>query len=504
MLMLISLTVSSQTVIEEGPIEGTWLLSGSPYLIEGTTTIEDGTTLTIDAGVQVIWQGSYTMYVQGQILALGNETDSILFTAADPEDGFRSIRFENTPVSNDSSKFEYCKFEYGRVYGSAPDNSGGAFAMLNFSKIIIDHCLFYKNKALLNSDDVATGGAISMRNSNPIIKNNTFLKNESISAGAIFCYEKSSPKILNNLFDGNNAYYISGWGQGYGGAITCHIDSDPEIKGNIFMNNKAYTAGGAIGCVSRCNPIIDHNLFYENWASWLGGAIELQDTCSPQIINNTIVDNTSDTYGGAIDIWRGGTPQISNTILWGNTAPSGNEVYIHDETSQPDFYYSDIKGGMNNIGNNEHVGEFVDIIVDDPVFVDPPETDFHLTAGSPCIDAGHPAMTDPDGTRCDIGVFYYDQAVGILPPPQNSSIELRYFPNPFTTTTTLSYELEQPGLVRIVFYNQFGEMVDVVEQNQTQGSHEIIWSPKWLPVGMYFFRLESNNKFSSGKVMKMK
>ena len=32
-------------------------------------------------------------------------------------------------------------------------------------------------------------------------------------------------------------------------------------------------------------------------------------------------------------------------------------------------------------------------------------TDFHLAAGSPCIDHGDPALTDADGTRADMGMF---------------------------------------------------------------------------------------------------
>ena len=35
--------------------------------------------------------------------------------------------------------------------------------------------------------------------------------------------------------------------------------------------------------------------------------------------------------------------------------------------------------------------------------------DYTLLSGSPCIDSGSSACTDPDGTVCDIGVFYFAQ-----------------------------------------------------------------------------------------------
>ena len=58
----LSFAVYSQTIIPAGPIYGTWTLAGSPYLIEGETTIPNDSTLTIEPGVLVEWQGSYTMH----------------------------------------------------------------------------------------------------------------------------------------------------------------------------------------------------------------------------------------------------------------------------------------------------------------------------------------------------------------------------------------------------------------------------------------------------------
>jgi len=42
-----------------------------------------------------------------------------------------------------------------------------------------------------------------------------------------------------------------------------------------------------------------------------------------------------------------------------------------------------------------------------PSFANAETGDYHLAAGSPCIDAGHPdpAYNDGDGSRCDMGAF---------------------------------------------------------------------------------------------------
>jgi hypothetical protein len=74
------------------------------------------------------------------------------------------------------------------------------------------------------------------------------------------------------------------------------------------------------------------------------------------------------------------------------------------------------------------------------------------------------------------------------------------YPNPFTTSTTIEYTLNSPRSVTITFYNQFGKLVDRIEQKQSAGKQQVVWSPE-LPGGVYFFRLEAGEQIASGKVV---
>ena len=51
-----------------------------------------------------------------------------------------------------------------------------------------------------------------------------------------------------------------------------------------------------------------------------------------------------------------------------------------------------------------------DLLFEDPLFRDSEAGDYHLLEDSPCIDAGDPdSPPDPDGTRADMGAFYFHQ-----------------------------------------------------------------------------------------------
>lgn len=76
-------------------------------------------------------------------------------------------------------------------------------------------------------------------------------------------------------------------------------------------------------------------------------------------------------------------------------------------------------------------------------------------------------------------------------------------PNPFSSTTNIEYHLKSTQTVTITFYNQFGKQVDRIEQKQSAGKQQVVWTPE-LPGGVYYFRLEARELFASGKVVLMR
>jgi hypothetical protein len=127
---------TAQIIINGGYVSGIWTKTDSLYLINGNITVPDDSTLVIEPGVTVEFQGHYALEVQGRLLAVGTENDTILFTVNDTTGfgdadttlgGWFGIRFTDTPQTNDSSRIAYCRLQYGKAVADFWHlNAGGA------------------------------------------------------------------------------------------------------------------------------------------------------------------------------------------------------------------------------------------------------------------------------------------------------------------------------------------------------------------------------------------
>ena len=203
------------------------------------------------------------------------------------------------------------------------------------------------------------------------------LTNGTGTYGGGIDFWNSLPTIKNCIITENTA--------SYGGGISCW-DSAPEIINCDITNNKAIDYhGGGIYCANS-SPVITNCNITDNSAIMRGGGIRAYYYSSPIITNSTISNNTAD-YGGGMAVYASCEPTVVNSIFWGDTAETySDEIYIEDDPEYPssiDITYSDIQGGWLSEGN----------INADPLFVDDTSEDislrdYHLTAESPCIDAG--------------------------------------------------------------------------------------------------------------------
>jgi hypothetical protein len=77
------------------------------------------------------------------------------------------------------------------------------------------------------------------------------------------------------------------------------------------------------------------------------------------------------------------------------------------------------------------------------------------------------------------------------------------YPNPFTTSITIEYELYTLSTIHITVYNMMGEMVyEEPEQTMLPGIHSVKLSPDHLSPGMYYAMLRSEDGVNVVKMIK--
>ena len=85
----------------------------------------------------------------------------------------------------------------------------------------------------------------------------------------------------------------------------------------------------------------------------------------------------------------------------------------------------------------------------------------------------------------------------------SNGLHLKTYPNPFTTSTNIEYELNAISNIQFTVYNVMGEEVYRTEESMMpQGRHTVTWSPSHLPKGLYYAVLKSEKGVSVVKIIK--
>ena len=383
----------------------TWDSTGSPYIVTGNIAVMNA-TLNIGPGVEVKFNQDLNMQILsgGEIIAIGNEQDSIEFTGNGngvtwggiilSENSIGSL-YQNDTTYISGSVFIYSIFNLARresSYGGAIEtnvnllitnsrfennsvfgdglNNGGAIHC-DWDKIL--H--IYKSSFISNSTS-GTGGAVSHAD---LIMSCNFSKNySSWGAGAV----KGCDIIKNTIFEDNTADHGSGGAVSSAGSIlncrfvnnsasisNCNggaINNVKYVYDSEFINNSA-RSGGAI-YTHGLHLYIYNSVFKSNTAQ-AGGAILFSDDKERNFsIDNSVFISNESGNEGAIRIYtNSSTPYISNCVF---TENNGGAIKISHATVQGAGilnFYSNVfdgnrvwyvlsgncYGSYNNFYNNE-------------------------------------------------------------------------------------------------------------------------------------------------------
>ena len=81
------------------------------------------------------------------------------------------------------------------------------------------------------------------------------------------------------------------------------------------------------------------------------------------------------------------------------------------------------------------------------------------------------------------------------------------YPNPFNPTTTIRYDLPKSSKVTLTIYNNLGqEVITLIQEQQTAGEKSVVWDGKdnlgkQVSSGVYFYQLKAGNFLESRKMV---
>ncbi len=103
------------------------------------------------------------------------------------------------------------------------------------------------------------------------------------------------------------------------------------------------------------------------------------------------------------------------------------------------------------------------------------------------------------------GSFKYSKEVEVnVNVPSQFSLSQNY-PNPFNPTTTIDYSIQKDGNVSLKVFNTLGQQVaELINGNMKAGQHQVTFDASRFASGIYYYRLESNNKVLIKKMILLK
>ncbi len=428
--MLISVNITFAQTDIEGEVSGIWDTEGSPYRIVGDAVVPENETLEIQPGVTVFWAREGYLYLNGTLIAIGTEEDSVRFISPSrnycirnslAEGGanvvFRHVECEfrnlingrfvdiditnstfqafdlecygSLSIHNNDMQFEFPSWESGMS-----EISGVPDTLVYRDNTMIYSYLVFRGlrDIVLENNDFGFNSSLLLRSCQAIdVTNNLGLGLAIGSASDVQC----SNNTLSALF-----VYIEL------GASNILL-SDNEIRGNCRLGStrnalvERNDIGGAL-LIENCHEIVCQN----NTVRSHERTSLIDESADIDIFNNTFL-NHNINYDPRYTPFRGFESATLRNNIFMSPQPA---EYAFESSYQQNSDYNCFFGFDVIFADSSEIAAH-DLIAD-PKMVGGNPYEVDLCFDSPCIDAGDPDFDpDPDGSPADIGAIFFDHDV---------------------------------------------------------------------------------------------
>jgi len=103
-----------------------------------------------------------------------------------------------------------------------------------------------------------------------------------------------------------------------------------------------------------------------------------------------------------------------------------------------------------------------------------------------------------DSIYSEVRSFHWNGIAGVNNEANFENFHLSNYPNPFSSKTTISYSLNDAGIVSLKIFDLLGQELQSLESGYKEpGNHSLIFDRNLISDGMYIIRFEVNRKTAS-------
>ena len=286
--------------------------------------------------------------------------------------------------------------------------AGGGVYQYYLSSAELTDCTFDGNESLTYPGGGFYTIVYTTESDPTVVTRTSFVANEAVhEGGGLFAYYPYQLLVTDSLFQSNRAGDESA-----GGGLYSEYAYELGLSGTHFVANEARYGGGAyLDKVSGTMPwTVTNTIFQENVAEVGGGMCVSgnENTGAVELVNNAFVGNRADREGAALCVSEA-RPSVRNTVFAYHPAGSTVAVFDVNSAAYTSFAFDAFWENVDGDWSGETVKAREELLEVAPDFGaysrdgNPYDDSFVLAPGSALIDAGDPSLSDPDGSRSDIG-----------------------------------------------------------------------------------------------------
>ena len=380
------------TVVEPVVLTGTLggntrlLRSMSPCYVPEEITISPGGTLEIEAGVTILMGEQGAINCFGSISSMGVQEDSVFFIPESSPAGWRGIRVENGTVNLD-----HTVVSGSRGYADSPGDDFAALAC-HSTEVTVDNCFFRDNWSCIKLHMGTAEINCSNFNGN---RGELFFMEQGEAALISSCSFQDLEDPVASSMDGIEFHNCNDGSFMVQHCTVSNIDGDcidmnastvlirdTYVSGSV---DKGFSIGAPTGGSGAGSVVSVENCVIENCLT----GIAVKDGAEALIDNVLLRDCATGVHAyEKTQGMGGGYAQVENSIF--TSCSEDVSVEQGSVNVQWSLSSSSLLPGQGNITGDPRL-----------------DINGYPLWDSPCINAGDPATEDPDGSRRDMGAFFF-------------------------------------------------------------------------------------------------